>query len=62
MDDTRKKTGVGGWKLLSRRRRSTMTTMIMTWGGTANLTRWRGWEAEEVGTMTEMTTKEAARS
>ena len=59
MDDMRKKPGEGRrWKLIMRRRRS--TKLMMTWEGTADATRWGGWEVEEVGMTAETTKKPEA--
>ena len=59
MDDMRKNPGKGRvWKLIRRRRRS--TKVMMTWEGTADATRWGGWEVKEVGMMAETTTQSEA--
>ena len=42
---------------MRRMRRSTITTMKMTWYGKSDATRWVGWVAEEVGTVGKTTTK-----
>ena len=40
-----------------RRKMLKITTMKTTWDGNSNATRWVGWEAEELGTVTKTTTK-----
>ena len=56
----RNNTGWGGRGKLRSRIRS--KKIMMTWDGMAKGTRWRGWEAEDVGATVTMTTKAAARS